>query len=660
MLLAPDHVDPATLHGRWLLESIRVAALVVALTAAARLLLTFIRPVPMTERRLVDHLVDEWGDTALAPFQVGDDKSFFITRDRGCFVGYVLVQGVAVALGDPVGPPQHRVQATIEFRAWCELNGWIPAAHQLTTTGAADARLAQFNVVKIGEEAIVELGDWKLEAAGHKSLRSALRRVERAGFDVVELPTPIDDDAMGQLRAVSDEWLADGHRERTFTLGQFDEDRLRDAVVFAVRHRDTGRITAFVDVIDTYRSSVGNFDLMRRRPDSPNGVMDALIVALIERFAGEGRTGMTLGLAPMVNIDGNRVSERTMRLIYERGETWFNYQGLRHFKDKWDPRWQPRYLAYPSDATLPKVALAVARAGELPDPAAWSNRLRRIGRRMPATICLTSIIVWFMAATTGSATAHRDLLRHIGLAWRDLAHAQLWRLPTSQLAETRPGFVWSNIALLLVVLPIAEWRLGTRRTVIVFFVGDWVSTLITLAGLRLAAPWSPSAAHILTVRDAGPSAGAWALATTIALTLRPPRLRRTVTAAVFAFLVAALVLHGRLFDVQHLLSAGAAAAGVRLWDTARNRRAAPGRPAGPPAPAPVPMPERPTPVPADLVSENSDRTLRPGRARGRGAADGAVVGSTTAVRLGHAPTGRASTGATGQRRAAPHRRARDR
>ena len=117
---------------------------------------------------------------------------------------------------------------------------------------------------------------------------------------------------------------------------------------------------------------------MRRDPDSPNGVMDALMVALIERFRAEGLSGMTLGLAPMVNIAGNRVRERAMRLDLR---AWRSTVQLPRpapaSRTSGGPQWQPRYLAFTSDAVLPKVALAIARAGELPDPTAWLTRLRR-------------------------------------------------------------------------------------------------------------------------------------------------------------------------------------------------------------------------------------------------------------------------------------------
>jgi phosphatidylglycerol lysyltransferase len=44
-------------------------------------------------------------------------------------------------------------------------------------------------------------------------------------------------------------------------------------------------------------------------------------------------------------------------MIFGRGERFYNFRGLHRYKDKFDPEWEPRYLAVPANIALP-VALA--------------------------------------------------------------------------------------------------------------------------------------------------------------------------------------------------------------------------------------------------------------------------------------------------------------
>ena len=48
------------------------------------------------------------------------------------------------------------------------------------------------------------------------------------------------------------------------------------------------------------------------------------------------------------------------RLVYGYGEVFYNFQGLRAYKEKFDPVWEPRYLAYPGGLALPRVVTDVS------------------------------------------------------------------------------------------------------------------------------------------------------------------------------------------------------------------------------------------------------------------------------------------------------------
>lgn len=574
VLLPVASVEPYTRHALWFVDSVRFLSLVVVLVGVGAVLAaTVVGPARReTDRHHVERLLQQWATSDLAPFHLLDDKLWFFASDGQAVVSYKLIGPVAVVLGGPVGEPGSRAMVVGEFLEHCDLHGWVPVFHQVSDADRALLEPRALRLLKIGEEAIVPLAAFSLEGHDKKAMRSALRRVERSGHRLEELAQPIDDATMAELREVSDAWLASGgHRERTFTVGRFDPDYLRSTTVVVVRDA-SDRIQAFVNVLPSYHSDIGNFDLMRRRPDSVNGVMEFLFVGLIERFRGEGRTGMSLGLAPLANIEGDTVVDRALRLIQAYGGAAFSFGGLSTFKARFDPEWQPRYLAYSSRLSLPRIALAVSRAGELAERSAGWRRMVQVARRYPFSTALIGVELWLMTVTSVDTDLERFLLRHFGLSWTSLARFQWWRLVTAALVEPRGGFVWGNVFLVGLV-PLVEWRLGSRRTITGFFLGDWLSTVPVLAVLRLAGALGSGAALTAAFKhDAGPSAAAYAVLAAVVVSIPNRRLRVLTLGVVLLSILVPLAVYTRLFDVQHLVAAGVGVVMGRIWAGGVRRR----------------------------------------------------------------------------------------
>ena len=79
--------------------------------------------------------------------------------------------------------------------------------------------------------------------------------------------------------------------------------------------------------------------------------MDFLFVKLMEHYRAEGFACFNLGMAPLAGFARHPQASgwhRLAHLVYSYGEHLYNFQGLRAFKDKFAPDWQPRYLAGPS------------------------------------------------------------------------------------------------------------------------------------------------------------------------------------------------------------------------------------------------------------------------------------------------------------------------
>lgn len=592
-VLPPTSVTPATHHGAWFVDSVRVLALAVLAIGIVRTLRSVVLAPARAEsdRARVRALLERHATTSLAFFHLHDDKHHFFADDGQALISYKVVGSVAVALGEPIGEPAACRAVAAAFARHCDLNGWRFCYHQATPEGAAWLGETGLRALKLGEEAVIDVVSFSLASPHFKSVRNKTAKLTRDGVTVEELTQPVDEATMAELAEVSEAWLAEGgHRERTFTVGRFDPDYLRSTEVLVARSPG-GRIEAFVNVLPTFGSTEGNFDLMRRRPDAPRSVMDLLFLHLIERFRSRGLTGMNLGLAPLANIEGDGMAARALRLLYDRGEQAFHFRGLQTFKQKWLPRWEPCYLLYRSEVQLPELAVAVTRAGELgrPSPSPFtrlvgtSRRLGSAARRLPVSLGLITGIVGLelLAADVGT---HRWLRDHLAVSWADVEGLRLWRLLTATFVQEKPGLRLS-IVVLLAVLPAVEWRLGSARTAVAFFLGDWLSTVGALAAARLLGALGSGLAMEMAYRpQLGSSSATLAAIAAMAAHVPDRRRRRRFQVLLGVGLVGILVLFNRLFDWEHLL---AGAVGTALGWRARRRSDAAGAGASDPAPAPA-------------------------------------------------------------------------
>ena len=180
---------------------------------------------------------------------------------------------------------------------------------------------------------------------------------------------------------------------------------------------------------------------------------------------------------------------------------------------------------------------------------------RRFLARFPVTVVVFVIVGILGFWTSGSAARQAQLMRSLGVNWNDLVALRWHRLITALFVQTRPG-LRGTIGLLLLVIPVAEWRLGPRRTAILFILGDWASTVSVLVGLRLAAALGHSdAMRLAMTRDGGTSAAVHALAAAAVVGVRNPCVRWLLAILMTVEVVGLLIFTHRLFDVQHAISA---------------------------------------------------------------------------------------------------------
>ena len=78
----------------------------------------------------------------------------------------------------------------------------------------------------------------------------------------------------------------------------------------------------------------------------------------------EGYHWLNLGMAPFSGLAdhevGSAVGARLGAFVFRHGEHFYNLQGLRQYKEKFDPVWEPKYLATPGGFALPRILANIA------------------------------------------------------------------------------------------------------------------------------------------------------------------------------------------------------------------------------------------------------------------------------------------------------------
>jgi phosphatidylglycerol lysyltransferase len=290
------------------------------------------------------------------------DKRFLFSASGRAMIMYAVSGRSWVAMGEPIGPEEEHVELVWSFHALCDRHGGWTVFYEV---GEGNLNLfleLGLTVLRIGEEGSVPLKRFSLEGPARKKMRHVRNKLEKDGctFEVVEAAAVPA--LLPELRAISDVWLEDKHsREKSFSLGHFEDGYLRQFPCALVRQH--GRIIAFANLWPGAPGGELSIDLMRHSPDVPQGVMDFLFTNLMEWGRDHGFANFDLGMAPLAGLRTGPFAtlwNRLASLAYRYGEYFYNFQGLRQYKDKFDPEWRPRYLVCPGGRAVPGVLADLA------------------------------------------------------------------------------------------------------------------------------------------------------------------------------------------------------------------------------------------------------------------------------------------------------------
>ncbi len=301
--------------------------------------------------------------SAQAHLALMGDKALLFDAEHKAFVMFDTLGRSWVAMGDPVGSDEAaRRELVWTFLEQCERAGGWPVFYQVSPANVDLYLEVGLNLLKIGEEARVRLDEFNLDGKSKKVLRNTVNKLHREGLRLEIVPVEAVAALLPKLKPVSDAWLHDKHvREKRFSMGAFDPHYLMRTPIAVVWQGD--QVIAFANLLLTETHEEASVDLMRHLPDSPAGIMDYLLVELMLWARSEGYRWFNLGMAPLAGLQSRRHAplwNRFGAMVFGRGERFYNFRGLQRYKGKFDPQWEPRYMAVPRGIALPVILTNVA------------------------------------------------------------------------------------------------------------------------------------------------------------------------------------------------------------------------------------------------------------------------------------------------------------
>ncbi|GHJ93606.1 membrane protein [Streptomyces sp. NE5-10] len=348
---------------------------------------------PLTEEdeRRLRALLDKQGDRdSLGYFALRREKSVVWSPSEKAAIAYRVVGGVSLASGDPIGDPEAWPGAIEPWLAEAREHGWIPAVMGASEEAGTVYARHGLDALELGDEAIVETDEFTLDGRAMRTVRQAYNRVKRAGYEVrIRRHEDIPAEEMAELLRKADDWR-DGATERGFSmaLGRLGDPRDGRCVMLECTDGD-GELRALLSFVPWGPKGL-SLDLMRRDRDAENGLMEFMVIELLQRAGEIGITQVSLNFAMFRSVfeRGSKLGAgpvlRMWRSLLSFFSRWWQIESLYRANAKYRPIWEPRFMLFEKSADLLRIGLAAGRAEgflEAPGLPKWLHRKHLAGGR---------------------------------------------------------------------------------------------------------------------------------------------------------------------------------------------------------------------------------------------------------------------------------------
>ncbi len=317
---------------------------------------------------LRDLLARFGGRDSLGYFALRDDKTVVFSSSGKAAIAYRVLGGVSLASGDPLGDPEAWPGAIAAWLAEADRYAWVPGVIGASEEGAVAFRRAGLDALELGDEAVLDVSDFRLDGRSMRVVRQAVNRVRRAGYTLdVRRQADLGADELAETVKAADSLRGqDVERGFSMALNRLGDPRDPDLVV--ARAWDAEHRLVAVLCFVPWGPKGLSLDLMRRSKDSENGTVEFVVVGVAEQAASLGVCRLSLNFAVFRSVfeRGARVGAGPVLRFWHRvlmlASRWWQIESLYRANAKYHPAWIPRFVCFRRAGDLPRVALAALEA----------------------------------------------------------------------------------------------------------------------------------------------------------------------------------------------------------------------------------------------------------------------------------------------------------
>lgn len=350
-----------------LLAGVTLIATVMVFIASARMRGRWTSAQEISLRQLIHRF---GRDDSLAYFATRRDKDALFTAEGNAAVTYRVLYGVSLASADPLGEPAAWPAAVAGWLAEARTYGWIPAAIGASERAAKVYASAGLQVLYLGHEAILEPARFQLNTARLAPVRQAVKHTKKAGVTVqLRRRWEIADDELHRIEAAAATWRDGADRGFSMALNRSD-DPTDTQLLYVTAHQDQ-RLVGVLIFVPWGRRDL-SLDVMRRSPDAPNGTTERMVSEVVTSpTLGATRISLNFAMFRRVFAEAERIGAgsgvRLRSSVLGFFDRFWQLERLYQATQRYQPRWEPRFVCYRDAVSLPWTALAMATAeGFLP------------------------------------------------------------------------------------------------------------------------------------------------------------------------------------------------------------------------------------------------------------------------------------------------------